>query len=42
MVLTAMRFLFSLMLVGLVPALRAESLSRPASPDEVALFKEAL
>jgi len=37
-----MRFLFSLILLGLIATGRAEDPSRPATPEEVGLFKEAV
>jgi len=37
-----MRLFISLILLGLAAVLRAEEPSRPATPDEVALFKEAV
>jgi len=38
----AMRLFISLLLLGLAAGLRAEEPSRPATPDEVVLFKEAV
>ena len=37
-----MRLFISLILLGLAAGLRAEDGSRPATPDEVVLFKEAV
>jgi hypothetical protein len=37
-----MRLFISLILLGLTAGLRAEETSRPATPDEVVLFKEAI
>jgi len=37
-----MRLFISLLLLGLAAGLRAEETSRPATPDEVTLFKEAI